>query len=141
MSDRNPLVDPIGPVRKKKKPRSWIHTARQIAGVLLLVFLSIVFFRIFGPERSQPSVEELFRPGNPDIEFLDALEQIENYYASKGKKKSAALGTDDLGEEDFGESPSSQPASNGNTVYLDDSADNSTPRNSDSTPAAREALH
>jgi hypothetical protein len=143
ISDINSIVDPVGFSRKKSSASDRLplfKTARQILGVLLLVFLSIVFFRIFGPERRQPTVEELFRPGNPDIEFLDALEQIEKYYDSRRKKMSAAPGTDSLGEEDFEQSPSSQPASNGNTVNLDDSADNSTPRNSDRTPAARDAL-
>ena len=127
----------------KKKPsslerRTWWNTARQILGVLLLVFVSIVFFRIFGPERKQPTITDLFRPDNSDIEFLDALEQVESYYERMSKKDSA--NTVNPGGEIFEESLAPQPALRTNAVYYDNTVDNSTLQKSDSMPASREAL-
>lgn len=60
--------------------RSWWGSTRQTLYLLLLLLASIVLFRIFVPAKKEPTIEDFFRPGNPDIEFLDAINFLEKYY-------------------------------------------------------------
>ena len=74
------------------KRRTWRGVTRQTLWLLLILLACIVFFRIFGPERKKPTIEDFFRPGNPDIEFLDAINFLEKYYERQRKQQAANAG-------------------------------------------------
>ena len=68
--------------------RTWWGSTRQILWLMILLLACIIFFRVFGPERKKTNIEDFFRPGDQDIEFLEAIEFLEKYYEKKRKQKS-----------------------------------------------------
>lgn len=71
----DPLPDSVA-----RKPRRWWGSTRQILYLLLLLLVCLFLFRLFGPKKKVPTIEDFFQPGNPDIEFLDAVNYLEKYY-------------------------------------------------------------
>ena len=76
----------------ESKSRTWRGVTRQTLWLLLILLACIVFFRIFGPHRKEPAIEDYFRPGNPDIEFLDAINFLEKYYERQRKQQAGNAG-------------------------------------------------
>jgi len=63
------------------RTRTWRGITRQTFYLFLLLVVSIALFRFLAPRKEEPTIEDFFQPGNPDIEFLDALNFLEKYYA------------------------------------------------------------
>jgi hypothetical protein len=117
------------------KPRTWWSFTRQTLWLLLILLMCVVFFRIFGPERKEPSIEDFFRPGNPDVEFLDAINFLEKYYERERKKQ--ALNPSLQSDEDFlGSMQPLQPIDWKDDEPSEQAPDNSTPR----VPAAASSV-
>jgi hypothetical protein len=111
------------------KPRTWWSFTRQTLWLLLILLMCVVFFRIFGPERKEPSIEDFFRPGNPDVEFLDAINFLEKYYERERKKQ--ALNPSLQSDEDLLGSIQPQPLQPidwKDDEFSEQAPDNSTPR-------------
>jgi hypothetical protein len=111
------------------KPRTWWNCTRQTLWLLLILLMCVVFFRIFGPERKEPSIEDFFRPGNPDVEFLDAINFLEKYYERERKKQ--ALNPSLQSDEDLLGSIQPQPLQPidwKDDEFSEQAPDNSTPR-------------
>ena len=117
-------------VKKPAEPkrRTWWGATRQTLWLLLILLACIIFFRIFGPERKEPTFEDYFRPGNPDIEFLDAINFLEKYYERQRKQKSV-IGCKHVVEAPAGSLQPSQPVDDTDAEYLGQVPDNSTSRN------------
>ena len=109
------------------KPRTWWGSTRQTLWLLLILLLCVVFFRVFGPERKEPSIEDFFRPGNPDVEFLEAINFLEKYYERERKKQ--ALNPSLQSDEDiFGSMQSLQPIDRKDGEFSEQVPSNRTPR-------------
>lgn len=115
------------------KKRTWWGLTRQTLWLLLVLLLCIVFFRIFGPEKKEPTFEDFFRPGNPDIKFLDAIEFLEKYYERHPEKRYGNVGiqADEVSDESM-QSP--QPVDSPDEKYSRQTPDKSTLRNPSSSP-------
>lgn len=122
----------VRPEQAKKqaapKRRTWRGFTRQTLWLLLILLACIVFFRIFGPQRKEPVFEDYFRPGNPDIKFLDAINFLENYYEQQRKQPTGNAGMQAV-ETPAGSMQPSQPVDDTDSEYLGQVPDNSTPRN------------
>jgi len=125
------------PVESKRQ--TWGGVTRQTLWLLLILFACIVFFRLFGPERKEPTIEDYFRPGNPDIEFLDAINFLEKYYERQRKQQAENAGMRAV-ETPAGSVQPSQPVDDTGAGYAGQAPDNSTspdpffPASSESTP-------
>ncbi len=109
------------------KSRTWWGGTRQTLWLLCVLLLCIVFFRIFGPERKEPTLEDFFRPGNPDIEFLDAIEFLEKHYEKQRKQNAGIEGIS--ANETFADSlQSSQPVGAKAEESFGQASDNATIR-------------
>jgi hypothetical protein len=118
------------------KRRTWWGTIRQTLWFLGVLLVCLVFFRIFGPEKKEPTIEDFYRPGTPDIKFLDAIEFLEKYYEQHPDKRAGNAGT--LADEAFAESMQPlQPVDRTDAEPIGQAPDNSTPRDPFS-PASRE---
>jgi hypothetical protein len=62
------------------RPRTWQGATRQTIYLLLVLLACIFLFRLLGPKKKEPSIDDLFQPGKTDIEFLDAINYLEKYY-------------------------------------------------------------
>jgi hypothetical protein len=82
-------VRPPDPQKPAPNPRTFWSFTRQTFWLFFLLVVCIVFFRIFGPDKKEPTIEDFFRPGNPDVEFLDAIEFLEKYYERQRKQNAA----------------------------------------------------
>jgi len=129
--DQPEQVPPAAPKR-----RTWWGTTRQTLWLLVVLLGCIVFFRIFGPEKKEPTIEDFFRPGTPDIKFLDAIEFLEKYYERHPDKRVGNAGTQ--ADEAFaGSMQLPQPVDRTDAEPTGQAPDNSTPRDPFS-PASRE---
>jgi len=129
--DQPEQVPPAAPKR-----RTWWGTTRQTLWLLVVLLGCIVFFRIFGPEKKEPTIEDFFRPGTPDIKFLDAIEFLEKYYERHPDKRVGNAGTQ--ADEAFaGSMQLPQPVDRTDAEPTGQALDNSTPRDPFS-PASRE---
>jgi hypothetical protein len=72
------------------KPRTWRGGARQTIWLVLLLLLSIALFRIFGPDKKEPTIDDFFQPGNPEVRFLDAVNFLEEYYERQRTEQTRA---------------------------------------------------
>jgi len=117
------------------KLRTWWSFTRQTLWLLLILFVCVIFFRLFGPERKEPSIEDFFRPGNPDVEFLDAINFFEKYYERQRKTQAlnAILQSD---EDPLGSMQPFQPIDRKDDESSEQAPDNSTPR----VPAAASSV-
>lgn len=127
---------PPQPKKPAPKQRTWWGSTRQTLWLLLILLACIVFFRIFGPERKEPTFEDYFRPGNPDIEFLDAINFLEKYY-ERQRKQQAANQAMQAAETPAGSMQTSQSVNRADEESSRQAPDNSTFRDPFS-PASRE---
>jgi hypothetical protein len=104
---------------------------------VLILLACIIFFRLFGPQKKEPTFEDVFRPGNPDIEFLEAINFLEKYYARQ-RKQQAGNAAMQAAETPPGSMQPSQPVDDTDAEYLGQAPDNSTPRDPFS-PASKES--
>jgi hypothetical protein len=127
-ADRPYYVRPE-PVEKPVEPErlTWRGCTRQTLWLLLILLACIVFFRLFGPERKEPTFEDVFRPGNPDIEFIDAVNFLEKYYERKRKQQAANTGMQ-AAEIPAGSMQPAQAVDGTGAENLGQAPDNSTPR-------------
>jgi hypothetical protein len=109
-----------------KRP-TWRGVTRQTLWLLLILLACIVFFRLFGPDRKKPAIEDFFRPGKPDIEFLEAVNFLEKYYERQRKQQDANAGLQAAGVP-AGDMQPSQTIDETDAEYLGQDPDNSTPR-------------
>jgi hypothetical protein len=106
---------------------TWWGYTRQTLWLLLILLVCIVFFRLFGPERKEPTIEDYFRPGNPDVELLDAINFLEKYHERQRKQQAGNAGMQ-AAETPAGSMQPSQPADDTDAGYAGQASDNSTPR-------------
>ena len=109
------------------KRRTWWGSTRQILWLLFILLACIVFFRIFGPHRKEPVFEDYFRPGNPDIKFLDAINFLEKYYERQRKQQVGNAGMQ-AAETPAGSMQPSRPVDDTAAEYSRKAPDNSTLR-------------
>ena len=109
------------------KRRTWRGVTRQTLWLLLILLACIVFFRIFGPDRKEPTIEEYFRPGDSDIKFLDAINFLEKYYERQHKQQAGNAGMQ-AAETPAGSMQPSQPVDDTDAEYSGQAPDNSTLR-------------
>ncbi len=130
--DQPKQAAPVAPKR-----RTWWGTTRQTLWLLVVLLVCIVFFRIFGPEKKEPTIEDFFRPGTPDIKFLDAIEFLEKYYERHPDKRVGNAGTQ--ADEAFaGSMQPPQPVDRADVEPTGQAPDNNTPQDPFS-PASRGA--
>jgi len=123
---------PVAPKR-----RTWWGATRQTLWLLVVLLVCIIFFRIFGPEKKEPTLEDFFRPDNPDINFLDAIEFLEKYYEQHPDKRVGNAGTQ--ADKDFaGIMQPPQSVDRTDAELSGQALDNTTPRDPFS-PASRGA--
>ena len=119
------------PVEPKRL--TWWGCTRQTLWLLLILLACIVFFRLFGPEKKEPTFEDVFRPGNPDIEFLDAINFLEKYYERQRKQQAGNAGMQAV-ETPAGSMQPSPPVNDTDAEYLGQAPDNFYPASRESTP-------